>query len=94
MMDFPDMLAGFLEELIGDHGYQLPIYWAAISVNGSIFAGAYEQATVGLDCKVFAEHSPTGMFVAPVNIIFVDSRGEAARTVLEGPEASKPVLIH
>jgi hypothetical protein len=87
----PKDFAMILEDL-QERGFALPFHVAAVGVNGAILAGDIsEDATRShLDFAVTAEHYPDDRgFECPMNMMFVDSKGEAARVVLgrlERPE--------
>jgi hypothetical protein len=78
-------VAVMLDELINRRGFALPIHIVAIGANGSLFAGTFNPS-VGLTPT--AEHFVDDIFKAPLNVIFVDSDGEAARAVI-GPDGEK-----
>ena len=84
MMDFlKEKLNEILETLMNE-GFTPPLYGAAISTNGSIMTFQYEFAQDGsLDMKLISNHCPDGQFSIPVNMMFVDKRGDAARVVIE-----------
>ena len=84
----PEVIAEILEKLQGE-GFVLPYSFVAIGVNGALMAGVFAKAASGddLDCTFSARHLPDERGVLmPVNMMFVDARGEAARVVLTGPE--------
>lgn len=68
-----------------DTGFEMPIHFAAVDTNGSVVAGTYRRASRrghGFDCRITVQNvSPEGL-TAPVNIMYVDRRGEAALVVL------------
>ena len=75
-----------LAELL-QRDWQCPIYAVSVAVNGSLMGCRYDiMGDEGnLSCDVLAEwYEPTG-FALPVNIMFTDSQGKAARIVVEGP---------
>jgi hypothetical protein len=80
--DFGEMLAHLMEA-----GFKPPLHWAAIARNGSMMAGRYEVTERGdLDCEiVFSDEADMAV---PVNLMFVDCRGEAARVVI-GPAGAE-----
>ncbi len=80
--DFAEILEGLL-----NREFELPYYFAAISINGSILAGRYEASPggSGLSAEIIAEHVPSGMFVLPINFMFVDRTGNAARMFIGKP---------
>jgi len=73
-------LAGILHELIGQ-GFELPIHCAMVGVNGSVSASLIQEVLGhrGFSCARTVEHVVDGRFVVPINVFFVDSRGEAVR---------------
>jgi len=58
-------------------GFELPLYVACISANGSVLVGRYEAEFTDL-----LEHRENDVFTLPVNMMVVDARGEAARVVI------------
>lgn len=66
-------------------GFQLPVHAVVVGTDGSIIAMRYtdDSPSYGLGARVLAEHHEGGVMGAPVNIVFTDSRGEAARLVIE-----------
>ena len=72
-----------LEELLY-RGFEAPFYFSAIAVNGAMIAGCYRTSATGegLDCEILWSHTPSGTLLGPVNMMFVDGRGEAARVTL------------
>lgn len=76
--------AAVLEQLLAT-GFQLPISFAAISSNESFMCGTYRTnpEAGGLSCEIPVMHSPEEMTRLPINLLFVDSTGEAARVVFQ-----------
>jgi hypothetical protein len=77
-------LAGILHELI-EHGFELPVHCAMVGVNGSVSATLIEkvEGQPNLSTERTVEHIVDGRFVVPINVFFVDSRGEAVRVVVK-----------
>jgi hypothetical protein len=79
-----------------DKGFEMPIHFAAVGTNGSVIAGTFRFSQGGkdLDCQITV-HPPHHGLTAPVNIMYVDRRGETALVVLrrfEGePRTEQPV---
>lgn len=73
-----------LERLL-EENFTLPFHFAAISVNGMVLVGRYrEDGNGSLTCDNLMEEVPDGkMMLLPINIMFTDARGEAARVVVE-----------
>jgi hypothetical protein len=82
LMD-PAQLTEILETLL-EKGFAPPIFLAGIAVNGEMFLGEYRESPSGsgLDFELLAQHSPDHAFLTPMNMMFVDRRGEAARVVI------------
>jgi len=72
-----------IQELL-DRGFELPIHFAAVGSNGSVVAGTYRPLddASGLDCRITAQTGDADGLTAPVNIMFVDRRGESAVVVV------------
>ena len=74
-----------------DRGFEMPIHFAAVGTNGSILAGTFAFASTGpgFDCTITVDATAPDGLSSPVNIMYVDRRGEAALVVLqqlhEGP---------
>ncbi len=77
-----------------ENGFVLPLYVAAIAVNGAVLVFRYTAADEGgLKREVLAEHETAdAMLALPINVMVVDARGEAARIVVGGD--GKPKIIH
>jgi hypothetical protein len=77
-------LARILDALL-ERGYQLPIHCAVMGVNGSLVAALFSKMAgedrVLTTCT--AQHFVDDGFTLPINMLFVDSRGEAMRVLLE-----------
>ena len=71
-------------------GFEMPVHFVAMGTDGSIFAGTvHSQAGNGFDCRITIPPNPRGL-AAPVNIMYVDCRGEAALVVLRPATESSP----
>jgi hypothetical protein len=83
----PQSLASILEELL-ERGYAPPIHCAVLGANGSLLAALFrEDAGDGrLSSTCTARYFLDEGFALPINMLFVDSRGEAMR-VLVGSDA-------
>lgn len=58
---------------------QFPFHVASVAVNGSVLVVRYTDIR---DCVVLAGHLEGGAFKVPVNMMIVDSGGEAVRVVI------------
>lgn len=77
-------LARILDTLL-ERGYRLPIHCAVMGVNGSLIAALFSKVAgedrVLTTCT--AQYFVDDGFTLPINMLFVDSRGEAMRVVVE-----------
>ena len=75
-------------------GFEAPLYFSAIAKNGSMDMGSFTRIgeTADLTPTFLAQHSTGGLHALPIHILFVDSRGSAARVVIEG--SGEPQIIH
>jgi hypothetical protein len=67
-----------------DHGFEMPIHFAAVGVDGSVVAGTYSpsgRGGAGVDCQITLQTEDKSLS-PPVNIMFVDRRGESAVIVV------------
>ena len=79
--------ASSVQQLL-DTGFEMPIHFAAVGTNGSVFAGTYQISPDGgsFDFQITVESSKPEGLTAPVNIMYVDCNGEAALVVLRPSE--------
>ena len=70
-------------------GFLMPIHFAAVGTNGGVVAGTYSMSPAGsgFSCEVTVQTVRPEGLTAPVNIMYVDSRGESALVVLRRSEA-------
>ncbi len=90
-----DQLAQALEKLLVDRGFRLPINFAMIAIDGSLLAGTYSQGKEGLTAAFTCQHfaNDEHALMTPINIIFTDARGDAARIhIIEDERAGAPEL--
>ena len=88
-------IAQALETLIHEKGFEVPIYMAAIGSNGYTYAVKYQQKAegTGLEAKELAEHAPDEEGARfPINLLFVDCRGNGARVLVKAPTSAKAAL--
>jgi len=67
-----------------DTGFEMPIHFAAMGTNGSVVAGTFQFSPdgQGFDCQITVQTANPEGLTAPVNIMYVDCKGEAALVVL------------
>jgi len=70
----------------------MPITLACVAINGAVICSKY--STHGsADCEILAERIPSEGFRLPINMMFVDARGEAWRAVIS-ETGGRPRLLH
>lgn len=82
---FDEMISQLMEA-----GFTTPLHWAAIGRNGAMMGGCYERIDDRhLECQIVFTNGAD--LVVPINLLFVDGRGEPARGVVgpTGPEIVK-----
>lgn len=89
MNEMTQAVADALQALL-EQGFKLPLRVAAVSVNGAAAVLTYDAGRDGLAPTFLLE--PTGDFALPLNMMFVDARGEAARMLIE--PSGKSRLTH
>jgi len=83
-----------------DSAFEMPIHFAAVGTNGAVVAGTYRAATHGRSfrCQITVQTTTQEGLTAPVNVMYVDRRGEAALAVLRlrkrSRSHSKPETIN
>jgi hypothetical protein len=81
-------------------GFEMPIHFAAVGANGSVVAGTFRssRSRENFDCRITVQPSALESLTAPINIMYVDRRGEAALVVLRPlqgePPQPEPVAEH
>ncbi len=92
--DLTAQVVSALEALL-EEGFKPPLYWCIVDINGTIISGIYEydKDSTSLKAHVLCEHNPRGAIELPVNIMYTDSRGEAARVVIKRTD-QEPEPIH
>jgi hypothetical protein len=91
------MISEEFEEVIQnliDKGFQAPLYFCAIAVNGSMDIGSFERIgdTTDLRPNFLAQHSTADLHALPIHLMFVDPKGRVARVVIQG--SGEPQIIH
>jgi hypothetical protein len=73
-------------------GFEMPIHFAAVGTDGSVLAGTFRFARSGdgFDCRITVEPASAAGLTAPVNIMYVDRKGEAALVVLRSSQGEQP----
>lgn len=75
-------------------GFEMPIHFAAVGTNGSVVAGTYRRPARGrgFDCQITVQTRGQSL-TSPVNIMYVDRRGESALVVLRQLPDPSPETI-
>jgi hypothetical protein len=74
-----------------ESGFEMPIHFAAVGINGAVVAGTYRALPHGsFECQITVQTMKPEGLTAPVNVMYVDRRGEAALVVLR-PTLEEPV---
>jgi len=86
-----DMTSYFAEVISGlaRSGWVPPVYTAVIASNGVGFWGMFKEGVHGWDFEQFGERAMDRMMRLPINCMFVNQEGEAARVYL-GTRGEEP----
>lgn len=94
MDQLTSVIVSTLNQLIEERDFEFPVRFAVIGVNGSLLYGAYEMQDSGeVETDIHVEFNSEKGIAVPVNIIFVDATGKAARLAIE-KEDQMPTTIH
>ena len=78
-----------------EQGFELPVYAAIIASNGACaffrFVDAGDDESVVPE--LLTQHLPEPGMVLPVNIIFSDPSGQAARMLIETTDGTPPLKV-
>ena len=82
--DLTEQFGNMLETCL-KNGMQAPLTLAVVAVNGSVLVIRYvwSESHEGFDAEYLAEHLEGKSFALPINIMVVDSGGEAARVLIK-----------
>lgn len=85
-----ERLSEAIFNLVEEQQFVPPLYVAVLAANGEAMIVHYTVADAldSLEADVVAEHLPEGRMRLPVNLLFVDSRGQAARMRID-PETAE-----
>lgn len=77
-----DFIAQRMKEVLWDlaeAGFKFPIQFVTVGLNGAVLCGAYNLNEEGLAIPTFtAQHLPGERMTLPINIMFIDAKGQAA----------------
>src|SRR5262249_48632608 len=77
----------FLEAALNE-GFELPLYLAAVSANGSLIYVRYSSSDIkseGYEPQLLAQHNNGLGFNYPITAMLTEAKGKAARMLIEGP---------
>ena len=79
-----------VQELLA-RGFEMPIHFAAVGTNGAVAAGTFQLLPDSheLDCQITVEMSKPEGLTGPVNIMYVDRKGESALVVLKSSPSGR-----
>ena len=69
-----------------DQGFQRPIFFSAIAIDGLTIVGSSETVT-GAALPLVATFGPFTLHLVPIHVLFVDPQGKVAHGVIDGPGA-------
>ena len=77
----PDSLFPFIEEAakeVLESGLESPLNVVALAQNGAMVFSRYAQRADKVAGELITAHTPSEGFVQPINVMFVDAKGERA----------------
>jgi hypothetical protein len=82
-----------LEDLL-KRNWKPPVYAVSVGSNGAMIGAWYDYGVTGeLECKILAEwYPPEKAFKLPMNIMFTNSEGRAARVEISRPDQEIKIL--
>ena len=72
--------------LLQEGGFVMPMILTSVYSYGSVMLAEYTAVPAKKDhwdCEIIAERMKSELFEPPINMLFVDARGEAARVVFD-----------
>jgi hypothetical protein len=93
-MPISDELGRCITALLDD-GFALPLYFTCMAVNGVMVYGRYslEDGEEDLHCDILASHEVEDEMTLPLNILFMDHVGKAARIVFDEDGTSEEIQV-
>jgi hypothetical protein len=82
--------------LLQEDRFKMPKILTSVDLDGSVMLAEYTPVPGKKDhwrCKMLAERMKTELFAPPINMLFVDARGEVARRVRCRRRAADCALI-
>src|ERR1700739_1164696 len=88
-MDLTATLSDCIRDVLhalAEQGFELPLHVTCLGRNGTMMYFSYDAKdddTDSLEATLVAKHSHESGVALPINLFFVDARGEAARVVID-----------
>jgi len=79
-----ESLQKIFKKILIDYNFQLPVSWVWIGVNGAFMTGRIEFSEASKEFKSILLSGKPRKLRFPVNVMFVDARGEAAHVLFKG----------
>lgn len=96
--DCPDLSAAIgmaVHDLLANDGFLLPLHLSVVASNGAMLYVRYDEGAEALVATPLSQSLVPGGFLTPINIMIIDSRGEAGRVLISGPgKAGKVTHLH
>jgi hypothetical protein len=90
--DFREQCIAMINQIL-DQGFEHPIYFAAVAIDGLTVVGSSETVTAPAQLML-ATSGPFAMYLLPINFLFVDPKGKAAHGVIDGSGAVSCCVLH
>lgn len=90
----PQDLVKILDQLL-ERDFKPPLTFAAVALNGATGLGRFVPVDDGdgLSCEILHK-SDHADWLTPINLMFVDATGEAARVVIDASRWPTPQILH
>lgn len=72
-----------VEIMFIDYGFELPMSWAMIGINGTFLIGRIELSIISKKIKVTVIHGKANRLRFPINAMFVDAKGKVAQVTFK-----------
>jgi len=67
-----------LEIMFIEYGFELPLSWVLIGINGTFLTGRFELSIIGKKFKTTVINGKANRLRFPINAMFVDAKGKVA----------------
>jgi hypothetical protein len=83
--DFREQCVEMINQIL-DQGFEHPIYFTAIAIDGRTTIGSSETIS-GPVQLMLATSGPVAFYLMPINFLFVDPEGRVAHGVINGEDS-------